>query len=194
VQYYTVNYEFLKFLPIWRRWTMSFNSQIDFGDSLGKTTALPPYLNYFAGGPDTIRGYRESRLGPKDSNRYYQSRGFNYPGNPYGGNLRVVGRAELLFPTPEKWRSSARISWFYDIGNVYQTNNNIKFFDKLGDPINYRFKYGNLKRSTGIAVQWLAPLGVFRFSFAFPLNAGKGDARTYEDEQERFQFSIGQAF
>jgi outer membrane protein insertion porin family len=194
VQYYTVNYEFLKFLPIWRRWTMSFNSQIDFGDSLGKTTALPPYLNYFAGGPDTIRGYRESRLGPKDSNTYYSSRGLNYPGNPYGGNLRVVGRAELLFPTPEKWRSSARISWFYDIGNVYQTNNNIKFFDKLGDPINYRFKYGNLKRSTGIAVQWLAPLGVFRFSFAFPLNAGKGDNRTYEDEQERFQFSIGQAF
>jgi outer membrane protein insertion porin family len=43
-------------------------------------------------------------------------------------------------------------------------------------------------------VQWLAPLGVFRFSYAVPLNANKGDIHLYEDEQERFQFSIGQAF
>ena len=48
--------------------------------------------------------------------------------------------------------------------------------------------------STGVAVQWLAPLGVFRFSFAIPLNAYKGDLRTYPDEVERFQFSVGQAF
>jgi hypothetical protein len=34
-----------------------------------------------------VRGFSESRLGPKDSF-----------GNPYGGNLKVVGRAELLFP------------------------------------------------------------------------------------------------
>jgi outer membrane protein insertion porin family len=51
-----------------------------------------------------------------------------------------------------------------------------------------------LKKSAGIAVQWLAPLGLFRFSYAFPSNAEKGDAFRYEDEIERFQFSIGQAF
>jgi outer membrane protein assembly factor BamA len=37
-------------------------------------------------------------------------------------------------------------------------------------------------------------LGVFRFSYALPLNEFKGDARTYPDEIERFQFSVGQAF
>jgi outer membrane protein insertion porin family len=51
-----------------------------------------------------------------------------------------------------------------------------------------------LKHSTGLAVQWLAPLGVFRFSYAVPLNAYKGDPLTYADEIERFQFSVGQAF
>jgi outer membrane protein insertion porin family len=51
-----------------------------------------------------------------------------------------------------------------------------------------------LKHSTGVAVQWLAPLGVFRFSYAVPLNAYKGDLNTYPDEVERFQFSVGQAF
>jgi outer membrane protein insertion porin family len=194
VEYYTVNYEFLKYLRLTKKWTMSFNVQLDYGDSLGSTTALPPYLNFFAGGPDTVRGYRESRLGPKDSNTFYQSQGIAYQGNPYGGNMRLVARTELLFPTPEKWRSSARIAWFYDIGNVFQTNDSVVFKDKLGQPITYRPKYDKLKHSTGFAVQWLAPLGVFRFSYAFPLNAYKGDKSLYEDEQERFQFSIGQAF
>jgi outer membrane protein assembly factor BamA len=37
-------------------------------------------------------------------------------------------------------------------------------------------------------------LGVFRFSYAMPLNAYKGDQFTYPDEDEPFQFSVGQAF
>ena len=41
----------------------------------------------------------------------------------------------------------------------------------------------------------LAPLGVFRFSYAYPLNAKRGDTATrWGDEVEGFQFSIGQAF
>jgi outer membrane protein insertion porin family len=61
-------------------------------------------------------------------------------------------------------------------------------------PVNYHFSYTELKRSTGLAVQWLAPLGLFRFSYGLPLNAYKGDAVRFPDEEERFQFSIGQAF
>jgi outer membrane protein insertion porin family len=65
----------------------------------------------------------------------------------------------------------------------------------LGAPIDYGFRFGDLKRSAGIAAQWLAPLGVFRFSYSIPLNAKKGDTLTrYGDETEGFQFSIGQAF
>ena len=43
-------------------------------------------------------------------------------------------------------------------------------------------------------MQWLAPLGVFRFSYGVPLNEYKGDAIRYPDEVERFQFTIGSAF
>jgi outer membrane protein insertion porin family len=43
-------------------------------------------------------------------------------------------------------------------------------------------------------VQWLAPLGVFRFSYAIPLNDKSATPTTYGDETEGFQFSIGQAF
>ena len=40
-----------------------------------------------------MRGFRESRLGPKDQF-----------GNPYGGNLRVTSQNELILPMPAKWR------------------------------------------------------------------------------------------
>ena len=45
-----------------------------------------------------------------------------------------------------------------------------------------------------MAVQWLAPLGVFRFSYAVPLNDEKAKGVDYGDKTEAFQFSIGQAF
>ncbi|HME38124.1 MAG TPA: outer membrane protein assembly factor BamA [Steroidobacteraceae bacterium] len=186
IHYYATNFQYLQYVPIWRKWLMSFNSQIDYASALGSTTALPPYLNYFAGGPDSVRGFRESRLGPRDNIGI---------GNPYGGNFRVVNRAELIFPVPEKWKSAARVSWFYDIGNVFQTGNKVPFLgvDDI-TPVNYHFSYANLKRSTGIAVQWLAPLGLFRFSYGIPLNANPGNTVIFGDETERFQFSIGQAF
>jgi outer membrane protein insertion porin family len=186
VQYYATNLQALKYVHLWGKWVLSLNAQVDYASSLGKTTALPPYLNYFAGGPDSVRGYRESTLGPRDNIGI---------GNPYGGNFRVISRSELIFPVPDKWQSAARVSWFYDMGNVFYTGNKVKF---LGEddvtPVNYHFAYDNLKRSTGIAVQWLAPLGLFRFSYGVPLNAFPGTTVKFNDETERFQFSIGQAF
>jgi outer membrane protein insertion porin family len=186
VRYYTLNYQFVKYVPLWRKWLISNQMTIDYASALGSTTSLPPFLNYYAGGPDSVRGYRESRLGPRDNIG---------SGNPYGGNFRLVNRLELIFPVPEKWRSAARVSWFYDIGNVFQTGSNVKFLG-VDDttPVNYHFSYNALKRSTGLAVQWQAPLGLFRFSYGIPLNAYPGDTVRFNDETERFQFSIGQSF
>ncbi len=186
VQYYALNYEFVKYVPIWKKWIFSFNAAFDYASALGKTTAVPPYLNYFAGGPDSVRGFRESRLGPRDNIGI---------GNPYGGNFRVVNRVELIFPVPDKWRSAARVSWFFDLGNVFQTGNKVQFLG-VDDvtPVNYHFSYTQLKRSTGLAVQWLAPLGLFRFSYGIPLHTVPGNTVRFGDEVERFQFSIGQAF
>jgi outer membrane protein insertion porin family len=185
VNYYVASYEFLKLVPLYKSWTIAFASELAYGNKLGSdTTALPPFRQFFAGGPETVRGFRESRLGPKDSF-----------GNPYGGNLKVAGRAELIFPVPDKWRASARISAFYDIGNVFSQGTGIKFvgIDRV-TPVDYQFDYNDLKQSTGIAVQWLAPLGIFRFSYALPLNKKKGEGVRYPDETEGFQFTVGSAF
>ena len=185
VEYYTVRYDYLQLLPLWKHWTFAMAANIAYGDAIGEeTTSLPPYRQFFAGGPDTVRAFTESRLGPKD--------GF---GNPYGGNLKVVGRAEVLFPVPEKWRASTRISAFFDIGNVFSQGTGIQFVGRDGrTPVDYQFDYNELKQSVGLAIQWFAPLGVFRFSYGIPLNDFKGDAIRYPDEVERFQFTIGSAF
>jgi outer membrane protein insertion porin family len=185
VNYYVFNYDFLQLLPIGKRWTVAFSGELGYGEALGRdTTALPPYRQFFAGGPESVRGFSESRLGPKDSF-----------GNPYGGNMKVIGRAELLFPVPQKWRASTRMGLFFDIGNVFAQGASIHFVGRDGvTPVDYKFDYNELKQSAGIAVQWLAPLGVFRFSYGVPLNEYKGDAVRYPDEVERFQFTIGGAF
>jgi len=185
VNYYVANYEFLTLRPLYRQWTLALGSELSYGSAIGDdTTSLPPYRQFFAGGPQSVRGFRESRLGPKDSF-----------GNPYGGNMKVTGRAELIFPVPDKWRASARISAFYDIGNVFAEGQDISFVgaDRV-TPVDYNFDYNELKQSVGLAVQWLAPLGIFRFSYAFPLNDKKAEGVLYGDQTEGFQFTVGSAF
>ncbi len=185
VEYYTASYELRQYIPIWRGFTGLFGMNVAYGAEFGDTTALPPYRLFYAGGPDTVRGFRESRLGPKDD-----------IGNPYGGNLLTVARAELILPIPRKWQTSARVSLFYDIGNVFSTHGVDFYGDDIGGltPLTYKFKFKNLRRSAGLSLEWLAPLGLFRFSYGIPLNASKGIGPAWRDERERFQFSIGQAF
>ena len=182
VEYYTARYDFTKYFPITRRWALRFNAEAAIGEAMGDTTALPPFKQFFGGGPQSVRGYRESFLGPRDSF-----------GNPYGGNVLVASQLELILPLPDKWASQARASIFYDVGNVFNTGE-VSFTDRLGSPIDYKPDFNELRSSVGIGVQWLAPLGLFRFSYAFPLNDYEGNDRFFGDELERFQFSIGQAF
>ncbi len=182
VEYYQARYNFTKYFPISRKWVVRANTELGIGEALGDTTAVPPYKQFYGGGPQSVRGFKESYLGPRDSF-----------GRPYGGNMLAAGQLELIIPLPAKFASQARASIFYDMGNVFNTGE-VNFTDKLGSPIEYKPAFDELRSSVGIAVQWLAPLGLFRFSYALPLNEYEGNDRFYGDELERFQFSIGQAF
>ncbi len=182
VEYWTTRYNFTRYQPIFGRWTGMWNAQLGYGKALGDTTALPPFKQFHSGGPKSTRGFKESWLGPRDTN-----------GRPYGGNVLVASQFELIIPMPEKFTKQARASLFYDIGNVFNTGE-IVFFDKQGDPVEYTTSFEDLKKSVGLAVQWLAPMGLFRFSYAYPLNRYEGTDKFYKDEIERFQFSIGQSF
>jgi outer membrane protein insertion porin family len=191
VEYYTVTYSARKFVPMSRYFTWSFNVDLRYGDSFGDSTSIPPYKNSFGGGPNTIRGFRENSLGPRDTF-----------GNPYGGNMLAVGQAELILPIPQSWQSRSRFTAFLDMGNVY-ANDDVVYYDRtcLGTslnpsciPIKYDLDASGVKAAYGLAAQWLSPMGLFRFSYAFPINAADPTALRFGDETERFQFSIGGAF
>ncbi len=193
LEFYNLTFSYTKYLPMTRYFTWAFNADLRYGKAFGDTTAIPPYKNYFGGGPNTVRGFRENSLGPRDTF-----------GNPYGGNVLVAGQAELILPIPQKWRSRARLTAFFDAGNIYSTDG-VVFYDRScvtnsaatcneDSEITYKFGDEDIKMSYGAAVQWLAPLGLFRFSYAFPINAVGSENGRFGDRTERFQFSIGGAF
>jgi outer membrane protein insertion porin family len=182
IEYYVASVDFTKYFPLPGRWLFRINSEFSYGAGYGDTTSIPPFRNRYGGGPGSVRGFKESYLGPRDS-----------IGNPYGGDLLFANQFELVIPTPDKIAGSTRIALFFDVGGVFSTGG-VNFFDKLGDPIDYDFDYDKLKKSVGLGVEWLAPLGLLRFSYAMPLNEDAATDRFYGDEVERFQFSIGNAF
>jgi outer membrane protein insertion porin family len=183
VEYYVATLNVEKFFPLTQRLRFRINSEISYGDAYGdNTTALPPYEQFFGGGPNSVRGYKENYLGPRDSY-----------GRPNGGNLSYINQFELILPTPGKLGANARMTLFYDIGGIFHTGG-IDFYDKLNDRLDADFSSDKLKRSYGFGVQWLSPMGLLQFSYAVPLNKDQETDRYFADQTEGFQFSIGQAF
>jgi outer membrane protein insertion porin family len=186
VQYYSADYMEQQYfripLPLIKRLPFSLSTHVSYAAPLGDTTAIPPNRNFYLGGPDSVRGFRESTLGPRDS-----------LGNAYGGDFAISGQFEALMPIPKKFEQSARVSAFFDFGQAYNLGGT-KFTDKAGFPVDDGFDLSQIRTSAGIAVQWLAPLGLFRFSYGIPLRYKKATELDYGDELEGFQFSIGQAF
>ncbi len=163
--YYKIGLKHRQYIPLNKTFTLGLYADLAYGDGYGNTGPLPFFDNFFAGGFTTVRGFRRNSLGPRDSN-----------GDPIGGNLRVVGNAELLFPPPFKsTRNSMRLAAFFDIGNVYDTNRD-------------GFDSGSLRYSTGLAMTWLSPVGILTLGYGFPLNDQEGD------DTESLQFSFGTSF
>ncbi len=162
LEYYKVSYNHKWFYPLTDNLTLALKGFIGYGDGIGTTEELPFFENYYAGGVRSVRGYDGNSLGPLDSNQ-----------NPRGGNAKLLGSVELVFPVPWLDESdSVRMSTFIDAGNVS--------LDK--------FESEELKASVGVALNWFSPIGPLIFSYAEPINDESGD------DLETFQFSLGFAF
>lgn len=149
--------------PIWGPLVLSAKAEFGFADGYGGKS-LPFFKNFYAGGVDSVRGFQQSTLGPRDVN-----------GDYIGGNRRFVGNLEVLFPMPGvKADKAVRLSAFVDAGNVWAPYEDMRFKD--------------LRSSVGIGVSWFSPVGPLKFSLAKPLKQNEGD------KVERFQFLLGRAF
>lgn len=177
VEYYTLRYDWLHYLPFVGPTFLEWSTELSYAEALGDTTEIPPFKRHFGGGPGTVRGFREGWMGPRDTNN-----------NPFGGNARVSSQLEMVIPLPGEIGTTTRFSLFVDAGNIFSTDTTPFFDISTGEPASYDFSFSNLKYSAGISLQWLAPIGLFSFSYGIPLN----DVDL--DRTERFQFSIGSAF
>jgi outer membrane protein insertion porin family len=186
VEFATANWRSQQFfrlpLPLIDKVPFSFATNLGWGTALGDTTALPPNRHIFTGGSDSVRGFEDGTLGPRDS-----------LGNPYGGDAGISAQLEAIIPIGGKFASSARLSLFLDAGQSFYLGDT-KFRNKRGDRVEYRFDLSELRVSTGIAVQWLSPMGLLRFSYAYPLKYQDETRRLFGDETQEFQFSVGKAF
>ncbi|SEP76936.1 Beta-barrel assembly machine subunit BamA [Solimonas aquatica] len=166
LQYYNVSYRGQQYVPLIWKFTLEMNASVGVVDAYGATNVVPPFENFFAGGPRTVRGYRDGSLGPRDTP-------FN---NPYGGKLRTTGQTNLIIPLPiESDGKSTRLEAFWDIGNVFAEPQDFSTHD--------------LRQSAGIAFSWFTPfLGLLDLSYSFPLNS------QFEDRKDRFQITFGSGF
>ena len=177
VEYYTVRYDLLRYFPFFGPTFLEWTGEVMYGEALGDTTEIAPFKRFFGGGPGSVRGFREGYMGPRDSNN-----------NPFGGNLRLSSQLEMIIPVPGDLGTTTRFSLFLDAGNIFSTDDTPFFDPATGNPRSHDLSASNMKYSVGASFQWLAPLGLFKFSYGFPLNSEQFD------ETERFQFTIGSAF
>jgi len=164
--YYNASLQEQQYFGLPYQFFVEFDGTVGYVSTYGSTKGVPPYQNYFAGGPNTVRGYRDGTLGPRDTPYF----------NPFGGKLRTTAQTELVFPLPVvSDNKTTRMGLFYDVGNV---------FAEAGD-----FKLDQLRQSTGLAFSFFTPiLGLLDLSYAFPLNAKPGD------ETQHFQLTFGSGF
>ncbi len=172
--YYRAQYNNRYFHPIDRDedWVVGLRSRVGYADAYG-SNAFPFFKNYFAGGLRTVRGYDNNSLGPRDSNN-----------DALGGNVLISGSAELIFPIPFlRDKTAWRTLLFMDAGNVY-TSKCLVSSTRCSSGI----ELGDLRYSVGVGLSWLTPIGPLSISLGKGLNSKSGD-----DEQV-FQFALGQTF
>jgi outer membrane protein insertion porin family len=159
VHYTRADFAFQYYQPLARNYTLGLSGQIARGWAL-EGGAYPIFKNYFAGGINSVRGFEIASLGPRDAF-----------GNPTGGQSKLVGSAELIFPLPGA-DQTIRGFVFVDGGMVWAE----------------AIELSGLRYSTGVGLNWLSPLGPFKISVGVPLNQQPGD------RLQKFQFQIGSGF
>ena len=163
LRYWRATYLHQYFIPVTKDYTLALNGDLGFGQAFGGRV-YPQFKNFYAGGIGSVRGFTPSSLG----RRYLD-------GTPAGGQVRMVGNAEFLFPLPGSGADRTLKTFLYvDVGNVYETAEQVDL--------------ASLRASAGVGLSWFSPVGPIKFSFGSPLK------KEATDRVQRFQFQVGSGF
>ena len=127
---------------------------------LGQSTQfVPPDQRFYAGGPNSVRGYARNELGP----RVYVTDSIivqgtdttlrNLRASPTGGNTVITANLELRVPTPI-FPDRVRLGLFVDVGQVWER----------GDTLT---AVSGLRVTPGLGLRFITPLGPVRLDAAY---------------------------
>ncbi len=152
------------YFSFYDKFVLELKGRTGLSDSYGDTDEVPLYERFYAGGAETIRGYKERRVGPRD------------PGSndPIGGEGVLIGNVELTFPIYEKVIKGAV---FYDVGNVWR---HVEDYFKLE---------GGFKQGVGTGIRVKTPIGPLKLDVGYPLSDNQDDKKQLE-----WYFSVSQGF
>ncbi len=168
LEYYKIEYQHAWYKDVFKDVVFMLNGELGYADSYGDNK-FPFFKNFFAGGVNSVRGFENGTLGPRDIDPA--------TGNDFsvGGTTRIVGNAEVFVPVPLiKDSKSFRISAFFDAGRVFGDEESISL--------------GDLRYSAGVGVSWFSPFGPLKLVLAKPINEEDGD------QTQTLQFQFGQQF
>ncbi|MFC1590381.1 outer membrane protein assembly factor BamA [Candidatus Omnitrophota bacterium] len=138
------------YYPVLTFAVIEFKLRAGIADSYADTSEVPVYERFYAGGANTIRGYEERRVSPRD------------PGSndPIGGEALLVGNIEAVIPI---YKDVIKGAVFYDAGNVWR---------RIED-----FGQGHLRTGTGIGARVKTPIGPVKLDYGYPLSGNYDDTR-----------------
>jgi len=149
ITFFKLGYKHQEYFPVAKDLTFRLRGEIGYGDGYGDTEELPFFQNFYVGGVQTLRGFNDNTVGPRDSNN-----------RPWGGSTKVLGNAELLFPVPFfEDNQSMRLGTFLDAGMVSDGGFDTEYM---------RFSFG-------LSGTWLSPFGAITVSAAMPMNTDEND-------------------
>jgi outer membrane protein insertion porin family len=132
-------------------YVLALGGALGYGVGYAKTSSnghdLPLFERYFPGGINSVRGFADRSLGPKED------------GDVVGGDKQAIMNVELLFPIAEQY--GLRGLAFFDVGQAFASSQSIS--------------WGEFRRSVGFGARWVSPFGPLRVELGFPLNKKSGD-------------------
>ena len=141
---------------------------------------LPLFDRYFPGGINSIRGFGERSLGPRekvtvtvtDDDGTQKRKTYH---RPIGGSEELIFNNEISFPIVQQLNLKGVV--FSDVGNAFTQRQGIDLSD--------------LRYSVGAGIRWRSPFGPIRIELGKALNA-KQDERTSTLHFSFGSFGIGQ--
>lgn len=142
----------------------------------GSYELIPPNKTFFAGGSNSVRGWRSRELVPADNVSYF---GLNLQNQPRGGTFLMEGSVELR----QKLADAFGFAFFTDYGNTWNSYKTITI--------------PQIAVAAGFGLRFYTPIAPFRLDFGAKLYDPKDEKLIFKKKllsNLEIHFGIGEAF